>query len=219
MALNDDRLAEEARNLLILTEGFPTCGGLAGRDLEAIAVGLMEVLDERYLEYRLACSRYLGSKLKEAGIATVEPAGGHAIYLDAKAFLPHVPPLHYPGQALACEVYLEAGVRGAEVGSVVMGRRDATTGVEVPAPCELVRLALPRRVYTQSHMDFVVEVIQNVWERRKDIQGLEMTYQAPRLRHFTAQFRRLGRQQAPAQIRDHSSVAVKAGASFGMLCG
>ena len=191
LALNDDELAEGARNLLILTEGFPTYGGLAGRDMEAITVGLEEVLDEHYLEYRLASARYLGEKLREAGIAIFEPPGAHAIYLDAKAFLPHIPPDQYPGQALVAEMYLEAGVRAVEIGSVMFGRKDAKTGHEKPAGLELVRLAIPRRVYTQSHVDFLAEALANVYERRESIRGLKIIYEAQFLRHFTAKFERV----------------------------
>ncbi len=188
LCTNDAPLAQQEKNLLILTEGFPTYGGLAGRDLEAIAVGLKEVLHEDYLEYRLASTRYLGEHIARAGVPIVQPPGGHAIYIDAKAMLPHIPPLQYPGQALVCELYLEAGIRSVEIGSVMFGRVDPETGDEQPAEMELVRLALPRRVYTQSHVDYVVEAIINVFERRDDIRGLKMTYQAPVLRHFTAKF-------------------------------
>ncbi len=190
LCTNDAELAHRERNILILTEGFPTYGGLAGRDLEAIAVGLREILDEHYLDYRLQSTRYVVEQLAAAGIPVVRPAGGHAVYLDARRFLPHVEPLQYPGQALAVELYLEAGVRGVELGSVMFGS-DPHTGEEHPARLELVRLAIPRRVYTQSHMDYVIEAVGRVWERRHDVRGMRIT-EAPRfLRHFTAKFERL----------------------------
>jgi tyrosine phenol-lyase len=185
---NDDLLAERMRNLLILTEGFPTYGGLAGRDLEAIAQGLYEALDEDYLTYRIRSTAYLGEKIAEAGVPIVQPPGGHAIYIDARAMLPHIPPLQYPGQALACELYLTGGIRSCEIGSVMLGRRDPATGVEQPAAMELVRLALPRRVYTQSHVDYVVEVVADVFQRRDELRGMRIVEQPPMLRHFTARF-------------------------------
>jgi len=187
---NDADLAHRERNILILTEGFPTYGGLAGRDLEAIAVGLYEILDENYLNYRLLSTRYVVKRLCETGIPVVSPAGGHAIYLDARRFLPHIEPLEYPGQALVAELYLESGVRGCEIGTVMFGY-DSHTGTEKPGRLDLVRLAIPRRVYTQSHMDYVLETINLVWERRTDIRGMRIV-QAPKLlRHFTAEFERL----------------------------
>lgn len=188
VATNDDRLAEQEKELLILTEGFPTYGGLAGRDLEAIAVGLEEVVHEDYLEYRLASVRYLGEHIAEEGVPIVQPPGGHAVYIDAAAFLPHLGPLDLPGQALTAELYLEGGIRGVEIGTVMFGKRNPETGEEVPGPMELVRLTIPRRVYTQSHVDYVVEVILNVFERRDGIGGFRFTHQAPVLRHFTARF-------------------------------
>ena len=180
-------------DLLILTEGFPTYGGLSGRDLEAIAVGLEEVLHEDYLEYRLASVRYLGEHISQAGVPIVQPPGGHAIYIDAAAFLPHVRPLDLPGQAVVAELYVEGGIRGVEIGTVMFGRRDPETGEEVPGAMELVRLAMPRRVYTQSHVDFMVEAIVEVFERREEIGGFRFSYQAPVLRHFTAEFEPLYR--------------------------
>ena len=191
LCTNNADLAIKEQNLLILTEGFPTYGGLAGRDLEAVAIGLREVLEEDYLRYRIASTRYLGEKISLAGVPIIEPPGGHAIYIDAKAMLPHIPPSEYPGQALACELYLEAGIRGVEIGSVMFGKVDPETGREIPAAMELVRLAIPRRVYTQSHIDYVVEAILRVSERREEIHGLEIIQQAPMLRHFTARFARL----------------------------
>jgi tyrosine phenol-lyase len=188
LSTNDARLAEQERDLLILTEGFPTYGGLAGRDLEAIAVGLGEVVAEDYLQYRLASVRYLGEHIAEAGVPIVQPPGGHAIYIDAARFLPHVPATALPGQALVAELYLAGGIRAVEIGTVMFGRRDPATGEESTAPMELVRLAIPRRVYTQSHIDYVVEVICEVWQQRERIGGLRFTHQAATLRHFTARF-------------------------------
>ena len=177
LCTNDDALAQREKNLLILTEGYPTYGGLAGRDLEAIAVGLEEALDEDYLRYRIVSTGYLGQHLSDAGVPIVQPPGGHAIYIDARAFLPHLPPTQFPGVALACELYLEGGIRGVEIGTLMFGEA---------AAMDLVRLAIPRRVYTQSHMDYVIEVILEVWKRREQIRGLRLAYQAPFLRHFTA---------------------------------
>jgi tryptophanase len=187
LCTNDPELARHERELLILTEGFPTYGGLAGRDLDAIAVGLREVLDEDYLEYRLAASTYVTERLADQEIPVVRPAGGHAIYLDARRFLPHVPPLHYPGQALAIELYREAGVRSCEIGTVMFGV-DRDGGEERAAHWDLVRLAMPRRTYTQSHMDYVLEAVQQVWARRHAIGGLRIVEAPPFLRHFTARF-------------------------------
>jgi len=188
LATNDAELAERERNLLILTEGFPTYGGLAGRDLDAIAVGLHEALDEDYLLYRITSTTYLGEHVSRAGVPIVQPPGGHAVYIDAGAFFPHIKPLDLPGQALVVELYREAGIRAVEIGTVMFGRRDPATGVESPGPMELVRLAIPRRVYTQSHIDYVVEAVVNVWQRREAVRGYRFTEQAPYLRHFTARF-------------------------------
>lgn len=188
LCMNDDALAAKTKNLLILTEGFVTYGGLAGRDLEAIAIGLEEVLHEDYLKYRISSAHYFGRHLKEAGIPIIWPPGGHAIYIDAKALLPHIPPSQYPGQALSCEFYLEGGIRSCEIGSVMFGKVYPKTGNEVPAKMELVRLAIPRRVYTQSHIDYVIECIVNVFERRKKIRGMRILEQPPTLRHFSAKF-------------------------------
>jgi len=187
LCTNDAGLAHQERNMLILTEGFPTYGGLAGRDLDAIAVGLREILDENYLEYRLISTHYVVQHLREAGIPVVSPAGGHAVYLDARRFLPHIEPLQYPGQSLVVELYREAGIRGVEIGSVMSGS-DPHTGEERPARLELVRLAIPRRVYTQSHMDYVLEGINLVWERRSAIRGMKILEAPKFLRHFTAKF-------------------------------
>jgi len=186
LAMNDDTWAMHARNQLILTEGFPTYGGLAGRDLEAIAVGLKEIVDEDYLEYRIASTRYLGNALTDMGVPIVRPVGGHAVYVDARALLPHIPPLEYPGQALAVALYLTGGIRGCEIGSVMFGRQP--DGSEKPAAMELVRLAIPRRVYTQSHVDYVIEVFEDVYARRDELRGYTITEEPPQLRHFTCHF-------------------------------
>jgi tryptophanase len=186
LALNDAGWAEACRNMLILTEGFPTYGGLAGRDLEAMAQGLREVVDPDYLRYRIRSTAYLGEALVEAGVPLVLPIGGHAVYLDAAALLPQIAPLEYPGQALACALYREGGIRGCEIGSVMFGRHP--DGSEQPAPMELVRLAIPRRVYTQSHVDYVIEVIRWVAERAGELRGFRIAQQPATLRHFTARF-------------------------------
>jgi tyrosine phenol-lyase len=180
LCTNDDILAQQEKDLLILTEGFPTYGGLAGRDLEAIAVGLNEALDEEYLRYRIASTAFLGNHIAKEGVPIVQPPGGHAIYLDARAFLPHIPVSQFPGVALAVELYLEGGIRSVEIGSLMFGEH---------ATMDLVRLAIPRRVYTQSHIEYVVEVILEVWRRRAEIRGYEVVQQAPFLRHFTARMR------------------------------
>jgi tryptophanase len=187
LAMDDPDVARECRNLLILTEGFPTYGGLAGYDLEAVATGLQEVLDEDYLKYRLRSTAYLAEKAEQAGVPVVQPPGGHAVYLDARALLPHIAPGEYPAQALAVELYRAGGVRGVEIGSVMFGK-PRPGGGEAPAPMELVRLAVPRRTYTQSHIDYVAEVIAEVARRRQQIRGLRIVEQAPWLRHFTARF-------------------------------
>ncbi len=184
---NNDEWAEDFKNLLILREGFPTYGGLAGRDLEAIAVGLMEALEYDYQVYRHATVEYLGRQLLERGIPHVRPVGGHAVFLDSKGFLPQIPPLRYPGIGLVNALYVEGGVRGVELGSVMFGRRDAQ-GQELESPLELVRLAFPRRVYTQSHFDYLIEVIEEVWRQRERIPGYRITYQPKFLRHFTCHF-------------------------------
>lgn len=188
LATNDEALARQESRLLILTEGFPTYGGLAGRDLEAMATGLHEVLEEDYLRYRIASTAYLGRHLAQIGIPIVQPPGGHAIYIDAAALLPQVAPRMFPGQALVAEMYLEGGIRAVEIGTVMFGSTDPTTGEEQTAPMELVRLAIPRRVYTQSHVDYVIEVMADVFAARERIGGLKMVWQAPPLRHFTARF-------------------------------
>jgi tryptophanase len=187
LAMNNENLAMQCRNVLIVTEGFPTYGGLAGRDLEAIAQGLEEILDEDYLHYRIRSVEYLGDKLIEAGVPIIRPTGGHAIYLDAKNFCPHIPIEQYPGQSVAIALYQKGGVRACEIGSVMFGKYDEN-GKLVPAAMELVRLAIPRRVYTQSHIDYVAEVIIEVFQEREKLKGVKLTYEAPMLRHFTARF-------------------------------
>ena len=186
LALQDDTLAARCRSALILTEGFPTYGGLAGRDLEALAQGLLEVTDPDYLRYRARSAQYLADKAEAAGVPTVRPAGGHAVYLDAGALLPHIPPHRLPGQALACALYLEGGVRGCEIGTLMFGRPAPDGGPDMPAAHELVRLALPRRVYTQSHVDYVGEVIAAVAARAGRLPGYRIVEQPARLRHFSA---------------------------------
>ncbi len=186
LAMNDDSLAERCRNMLILTEGFPTYGGLAGRDLEAIAQGLEEVVVEDYLRYRIQSTAYLGEALAASGVPVILPIGGHAVYIDAREMLPHIPPLEYPGHALAVELYREGGIRGVEIGSVMFGRRP--DGTEAAASMELVRLAVPRRTYTQSHIDYVIEVCQLVASRARELRGYRIVSEPPALRHFTARF-------------------------------
>jgi tyrosine phenol-lyase len=188
LLMRDDALARRADNLLILTEGFVTYGGLAGRDLEAMAQGFTEVLDEHYLEYRLRSVAYLGEHLLAGGVQIVEPPGGHAIYIDAAAFCPHIPPLQFPGQALVCALYRHAGIRSVEIGSVMFGAVDPDTGESARPPLELVRLAIPRRVYTQSHIDYVIEATLEVFAQREHIRGLRITEAPQVLRHFTAKF-------------------------------
>lgn len=185
IALRNEELALKCRNLLIITEGFTTYGGLAGRDLEAIAIGLKEVLDENYLHYRIRSIEYLAEKLNAAGVPMIRPAGGHAVYLDAKTFLPHIPVEQYPGQALVSALYVEGGIRSVEIGSLMFGKYSAD-GTLIPSMMELVRLAIPRRVYTQSHIDYVAEIIIEVYKNRDKIKGLKIIYEAPALRHFTA---------------------------------
>lgn len=182
LCTNDDILAQQEKDLLILTEGFPTYGGLAGRDLDAIAVGLNEALNEDYLRYRIASTAFLGNHIAKEGVPIVQPPGGHAIYIDARAFLPHLPASQFPGVALAVELYLEGGIRSVEIGSLMFGEH---------ATMDLVRLAIPRRVYTQSHIEYVVEVILDVWRRREKIFGYEIVHQAPFLRHFSARLKPL----------------------------
>jgi len=182
LCLNDDKLAEQAKNLLILTEGYPTYGGLAGRDLAAMAQGLREVLDEDYLAYRLASARYLARALDNLGVPVVRPNGLHAIYVDARALLPHIPPQQLPGHPICCEIYKIGGVRAVEIGTLMFGEN---------APLELVRLCLPRRVYTKSHVDYVVEVFAELVQERESLRGYEIVEEAPYLRAFTARLRPL----------------------------
>ena len=179
LAMNDDALAEKCRNMLILTEGFITYGGLAGHDLEAIAQGIEEILDENYLHYRIRTVEYFGEKLTEIGVPIIRPTGGHAIYIDAKKFLSHIPPEQFPGQSLCCAIYEEGGIRGVEIGSAMFDKN---------AKMELVRLAIPRRVYTQSHIDYTIEVIEEVYKKRRELRGMKITWQPKALRHFTAHF-------------------------------
>jgi tryptophanase len=186
LAMNDSDLAAAARNRLILTEGFPTYGGLAGRDLEAIAVGLHEIVDEQYLRYRLRTNEYIGERLMALGVPIVRPVGGHAVFVDARRALRHIPPLEYPGQALAVALYEFGGVRACEIGTVMFGLKP--DGTEQPAAMDLVRLAMPRRVYTQSHADYLIEVFEEVWSRREQLRGLRIVWQPRQLRHFTARF-------------------------------
>lgn len=188
LAMHSKDLALKCRNLLVITEGFPTYGGLAGRDLEAIAIGLKEVMEESYLHYRIRSIEYLTNKLIAAGVPVMQPAGGHAVYLDAKGFLPHIPVNQYPGQALVGALYIEGGIRGVEIGSLMFGKYDEQHQL-IPAQLELVRLAIPRRVYTQSHIDYVAEVIIEVFQHRDQIVGMEITEESEILRHFTAKLK------------------------------
>jgi tryptophanase len=190
LAMNDDVLAERCRNLLILTEGFPTYGGLAGRDLEAIAQGLRECVEHDYLRYRIRSTAYLGEALDRAGVPVVRPIGGHAVYLDARSLLSHIPALQYPGQALAVALYEAGGIRGCEIGTVMFGLHP--DGTESPAPMDLVRLAIPRRTYTQSHIDYVIEVVGSVATRASELRGMRIIEQPKQLRHFTATFEPVG---------------------------
>lgn len=190
LALNDDALAEQCRNLLVITEGFPTYGGLAGRDLEALAVGLEEAVSHDYLRYRLRSTAYLGESLARLGIPVVQPIGGHAVYIDARAMLPHLDPLQYPGQAVAVALYETGGIRSVEIGTFMFGLKP--DGSEEPAAMDLVRLAIPRRTYTQSHVDYVIEVCEQVAARSAQLPGYRITWQPPALRHFTAKLEQIG---------------------------
>ncbi len=186
LALNDDELAMNARNVLILTEGFPTYGGLSGRDLDAMAIGLKEVVEEDYLNYRITSTAYLGNALDKLGIPIMKPVGGHAVYIDARAMLPHIDALSYPGQALAIEMYRLGGIRACEIGTVMFGRQ--ADGSEISAPMDLVRLAIPRRVYTQSHIDYCIECLAELNANKDKIKGVNIDWEPPMLRHFTAHF-------------------------------
>ena len=190
LAMDDDDLARRCRDLLVLTEGFPTYGGLAGRDLEAVAQGIREAVDHDYLRYRIRSTGYLGDSLVAADIPVLTPVGGHAVYVDARAMLPHIPPLEYPGQALAVALYEAGGVRSCEIGTVMFGRHH--DGSEHPAAMDLVRLAIPRRTYTQSHLDYVIEVCRHVAARRGSLTGYRIVEEPPALRHFTARFEPVG---------------------------
>lgn len=190
LAVHNEELAAKCRNLLIITEGFPTYGGLAGRDLEAIAIGLREVLEEDYLQYRIRSMEYLTEKLVAAGVPVMQPAGGHAVYLDAKQFMGHIPVDQYPGQVLACELYVQGGIRACEIGSLMFGKYDAE-GKLIPAQLELVRLAIPRRVYTQSHIDYVAEVIIEVFANRHAQKGMRIIEEPPMMRHFTVKMEKI----------------------------
>ena len=187
LALKDRELAEQCQTVLIITEGYATYGGLSGRDMEAIAIGLQEVFDPDYLHYRIKSTTYLGDRLHELGVPIMRPVGGHAVYVDARAFYPHIPPQEYPGQALVCQLYLKGGIRSCEIGSVMFGKY-AEDGSLIPAPMELVRLAIPRRVYTQSHIDYVAETFAELLHHREAACGFRITYEPPFLRHFTAHF-------------------------------
>lgn len=186
LCFNDDALAEKVQSMLILTEGFSTYGGLSGRDMAALGQGLKEVVEEDYLEYRIKSTEYLALALERLGIPTVKPTGGHAVYIDAKKFLSHIPALQYPAQALACELYLEGGIRSVEIGSLMFGHYDKETGNEMPSKMELLRLAIPRRVYTQSHIDYVVEVFANIAKNKDSLRGYKITQEPKFLRHFSA---------------------------------
>ncbi len=187
LALKDLQLALRCRTVLIITEGYSTYGGLSGRDMEAIATGLEEVFDPDYLHYRIRSTAYLGEKLKAMGVPLIWPIGGHAVYVDAAAFYPHIPPAQFPGQALVCQLYFKAGIRSCEIGSVMFGATD-DQGRLIPAPMELVRLAIPRRVYTQSHIDYVIEAFRELMEEKEQAHGYKITYEPHFLRHFTAHF-------------------------------
>jgi tyrosine phenol-lyase len=191
LSLNNDRWAQEITNMLILVEGFPTYGGLAGRDLEAMARGLEEVLDEEYLRFRIGQVRYLGELLEGGGVPILKPIGGHAVYLNAKEFLPHIPQSEFPGQALAVALYRDYGIRGVEIGTLMFGKKDPMTGRMIHPELEMVRLAIPRRVYTNMQITYVAESIIELYRRRELIYGLTLTYEAPVLRHFTARFAEL----------------------------
>jgi tryptophanase len=190
LALKDKTLADACTNLLIITEGFATYGGLAGRDMDAMVVGLREVFDPDYLHYRIRSTAYLGEHIRQKGISIIYPVGGHAVYIDAKALYPHIPIEEYPGQVLVCELYLKGGIRSVEIGSVMFGKYD-NNGKLIPAPMELVRLAIPRRVYTQSHIDYVVEVFDEIVRSKHEVKGLKITHEPEFLRHFTAHFEKI----------------------------
>ena len=190
IALKDEKIAEACTNLLIITEGFSTYGGLSGRDMEAIAIGLVEVFDKDYLYYRIKSTEYLGNKMREKGIPVMYPIGGHAVYIDSAKMYEHIPLNEYPGQALVCELYRIGGIRSVEVGSVMFGKYDEN-GELIPAAMELIRLAIPRRVYTQSHIDYVVEVFDELIKNKANVRGYKITKEPKLLRHFTTHFEQL----------------------------
>ncbi|MCB1586014.1 MAG: tryptophanase [Xanthomonadales bacterium] len=190
IALKDKKIADACTNTLIIKEGFVTYGGLSGRDMEALAIGLQEVFDKDYLKYRITSTVYLGDRLHKMGIPVMRPIGGHAVYIDAKAMYPHIPVDEFPGQALACDLYVKGGIRACEIGSVMFGKKDAN-GKLIPAAMELVRLAIPRRVYTQSHVDYVIETFEEILKEKDQAKGVKITYEPKFLRHFTAHFERL----------------------------
>ena len=190
LALNDDEWANQARTQLIMTEGFPTYGGLTGRDLECMAVGLKEIINEDYLQYRIRSIQYINERLDEMGIPVMKPSGGHAIFVDAKKMLPHIDPLEYPGQSLAVALYIKGGIRAVEIGSLMFGRQP--DGTEKPAPLELVRLAMPRRVYTQAHADYIVECFKSLRDDIEQLKGFEVLWEPTSLRHFTAKLKPIG---------------------------
>jgi tryptophanase len=189
LALNDDDWADQARTHLIMTEGFPTYGGMSGRDMECLAAGLQEIVQEDYLHYRIRSIEYINEKLDAMGVPVMKPAGGHAVFIDAGKMLPHIPPLQYPGQALAVALYITGGIRAAEIGTFMFGRQ--ADGSELPAAMDLVRLAMPRRVYTQSQGDYIVECLELIHAQREEITGLEICWEPPSLRHFTARLQPL----------------------------
>lgn len=190
LALRDEEIAQACTNLLIITEGYATYGGLSGRDMEALAIGLEEVFDPRYLEYRIKSTTYLGEYLHKMGVPVMMPIGGHAVYIDAKKLYPHISVKEYPGQALVCELYLKGGIRTVEIGSVMFGKYDEK-GELIPAPMELVRLAIPRRVYTQSHIEYVIETFEEILKTRDNVKGVEIIEEPKFLRHFTAKFKKI----------------------------
>lgn len=196
LAVKEKALAEACTNLLIITEGYATYGGLSGRDMEAIAIGLVEVFDPGYLKYRIRSTEYLGEKLRAMGVPLIWPIGGHAVYIDAKALYPHIPVHQYPGQSLVCELYVKGGIRSCEIGSVMFGKYDKNKKL-IPASMELVRLAIPRRVYTQSHIEYVIEVFERILSDKKNAVGYKITYEPEFLRHFTAKFERVKQNQGP----------------------
>ena len=200
LASRDEELLETLKQRLIVIEGFPTYGGLAGRDLEAVARGLREVLDESYLRFRVGQVENFGALLTAAGIPIMQPTGGHAVYIDAKKLLPHIPPLEFPAQALSVALYREGGIRGVEIGSVMFGSEHPETGEPIPAPMELIRLAVPRRVFTNSHLEYVAEVLEDIRDMRHTLRGLRMTFAPKVLRHFSARFEEIAAVEEPLAV-------------------